>query len=66
MEDGTDTVNCDREEELAGRIEVLDKLRSSVRELERAKRDAEKRYREQVRPPSSPSPSTSLIEHATD
>lgn len=38
-----------REEELAGRIEVLDKLRSSVRELEREKRESEKRYREQVR-----------------
>ncbi|KAL8290077.1 hypothetical protein RQP46_003016 [Phenoliferia psychrophenolica] len=35
------------EEELAGRIEVLDKLRSSVRELEREKRDADKRYRDQ-------------------
>ncbi|KAM0745742.1 hypothetical protein T439DRAFT_384060 [Meredithblackwellia eburnea MCA 4105] len=35
------------EEELAGRIEVVDKLRSSVRELERDKRDAEKRYRDQ-------------------
>lgn len=40
-----------REEELAGRIEVLDKLRSSVRELEREKREGEKRYREQVRVP---------------
>ncbi|GAA6063970.1 hypothetical protein JCM10212_004780 [Sporobolomyces blumeae] len=36
------------EEELAGRIEVVDKLRSSVRELERDKRDATKRYREQA------------------
>ncbi|SCZ98764.1 BZ3500_MvSof-1268-A1-R1_Chr7-1g09264 [Microbotryum saponariae] len=36
------------EEELAGRIEVLDKLRASVRELEREKRDALKRYREQA------------------
>ncbi|KAI5480396.1 hypothetical protein MNV49_000971 [Pseudohyphozyma bogoriensis] len=35
------------EAELAGRIEVLDKLRSSVRELERERRDGEKRYREQ-------------------
>jgi hypothetical protein len=37
-----------REEELAGRIEVLEKLRITVRELEREKRDATKRYREQV------------------
>ncbi|GAA5927802.1 uncharacterized protein JCM15063_005998 [Sporobolomyces koalae] len=36
------------EEELAGRIEVLDKLRASVRDLERDKRDASKRYREQA------------------
>ncbi|KAK4698848.1 hypothetical protein P7C70_g7423, partial [Phenoliferia sp. Uapishka_3] len=35
------------EEELAGRIKVLDKLRTSVRELEREKRDADKRYRDQ-------------------
>ena len=45
------TVALPREEELAGRIEVLDKLRSSVRELEREKREGEKRYREQVRVP---------------
>lgn len=37
-----------REEELAGRIEVLEKLRGSLRELEKEKRDSEKRYREQV------------------
>jgi hypothetical protein len=41
--------SCNREEELAGRIEVLDKLRTSVRDLEREKRDAAKRYREQAR-----------------
>ncbi|GAA5844079.1 hypothetical protein JCM9279_003725 [Rhodotorula babjevae] len=35
------------DEELGGRIEVLDKLRASVRTLEREKRDATKRYREQ-------------------
>ncbi|GAA5970673.1 hypothetical protein JCM3765_005263 [Sporobolomyces pararoseus] len=35
------------EEELAGRIEVLEKLRASVRELERDKRETLKRYREQ-------------------
>ncbi|GAA5919438.1 hypothetical protein JCM1841_002390 [Sporobolomyces salmonicolor] len=36
------------EEELAGRIEVLEKLRATVRELERDKREATKRYREQA------------------
>ncbi|GEM08376.1 hypothetical protein Rt10032_c05g2393 [Rhodotorula toruloides] len=36
------------EEELAGRIEVLDKLRGTVRDLEREKREATKRYREQA------------------
>lgn len=37
-----------REEELAGRVEVLEKLRTTAREAERDKRDSEKRYREQV------------------
>jgi len=37
-----------REEELAGRIEVLEKLRGSVRDLEKEKRETLKRYREQV------------------
>lgn len=37
-----------REEELSGRIEVLDKLRTSIRESEREQREAKKRYREQV------------------
>ncbi|GAA5823505.1 hypothetical protein JCM11251_000660 [Rhodosporidiobolus azoricus] len=36
------------EEELAGRVEVLDKLRGTVRDLERDKREATKRYREQI------------------
>ncbi|GAA5833063.1 hypothetical protein JCM5353_006762 [Sporobolomyces roseus] len=36
------------EEELAGRIEVLDKLRGTVRELEKEKRESTKRYREQA------------------
>jgi hypothetical protein len=36
------------EDELSGRIEVLDKLRANVRELEREKKEATKRYREQV------------------
>lgn len=44
----TDACRFCREEELAGRIEVLEKLRASMRELERDKRDAFKRYREQV------------------
>ncbi|BGP47259.1 hypothetical protein JCM10450v2_003111 [Rhodotorula kratochvilovae] len=35
------------EEELGGRIEVLDKLRGTIRDLEREKREATKRYREQ-------------------
>jgi len=37
-----------REEELGGRIEVLDKLRTTLRELEREKKETAKRYREQV------------------
>ncbi|KAK4057937.1 hypothetical protein OIO90_001156 [Microbotryomycetes sp. JL221] len=36
------------EEELAGRIEVLDKLRTQVRELEKERRESTKRYREQA------------------
>ncbi|KAK4055527.1 hypothetical protein OIV83_000073 [Microbotryomycetes sp. JL201] len=36
------------EEELAGRMEVLDKLRTQVKELERDRRDTTKRYREQA------------------
>ncbi|GAA6054122.1 hypothetical protein JCM3770_003206 [Rhodotorula araucariae] len=35
------------EEELGGRIEVLDKLRGTIRDLEREKREMTKRYREQ-------------------
>ena len=37
------------EEDLAARIEVIDKLRSQVRELEKEKRDTQRRYNEQVR-----------------
>ncbi|GAA5866489.1 hypothetical protein JCM3774_004700 [Rhodotorula dairenensis] len=36
------------EGELSGRIEVLDKLRANVRELEREKKEATRRYREQA------------------
>ncbi|GAA5883882.1 hypothetical protein JCM16303_007433 [Sporobolomyces ruberrimus] len=36
------------EEELVGRIEVLEKLRSSVRDLEKEKKEVTKRYREQT------------------
>jgi len=36
------------EDELAARIEVIEKLRSQVRELEREKRDVQRRYNEQV------------------
>lgn len=36
------------EEELVARIEVIDKLRSQVRELEKEKRDLQRRYNEQV------------------
>ena len=37
------------EEEMAARIEVTEKLRAQVRELEREKRDLQRRYNEQVR-----------------
>lgn len=37
------------EEEMAARIEVSEKLRAQVRELEREKRDLQRRYNEQVR-----------------
>lgn len=37
------------EEDLAARIEVVDKLRNQVRELEKEKRDTQRRYNEQVR-----------------
>lgn len=36
------------EEDLAARIEVIDKLRNQVRELEKEKRDIHRRYNEQV------------------
>lgn len=36
------------EEELVARIEVIDKLRSQVRELEKEKRDLQRRYNEQT------------------
>lgn len=36
------------EEDLAARIEVIDKLRSQVRELEKEKRDTQRRYNEQT------------------
>ena len=36
------------EEEMAARIEVAEKLRSQVRELEKEKRDIQRRYNEQV------------------
>jgi septal ring factor EnvC (AmiA/AmiB activator) len=36
------------EEELAARIEVIEKLRTQVRELEKEKRDIHRRYNEQV------------------
>lgn len=36
------------EEELLARMEVIDKLRSQVRELEKEKRDLQRRYNEQV------------------
>ena len=36
------------EEEMAARIEVAEKLRAQVRELEREKRDVQRRYNEQV------------------
>lgn len=37
------------EEEMAARIEVAEKLRAQVKELEREKRDLQRRYNEQVR-----------------
>lgn len=36
------------EEEMAARIEVIDKLRTQARELEKEKRDMQRRYNEQV------------------
>jgi septal ring factor EnvC (AmiA/AmiB activator) len=36
------------EDELAARIEVIEKLRSQARELEKEKRDIQRRYNEQV------------------
>jgi predicted nuclease with TOPRIM domain len=36
------------EEEMAARIEVAEKLRTQVRELEKEKRDVQRRYNEQV------------------
>lgn len=36
------------ETELSGRIEVLDKLRTSLRETDREKKQLDTRYREQV------------------
>ena len=35
------------EEEMATRIEVIDKLRTQVKELEKEKRDTQRRYNEQ-------------------
>ena len=37
------------EDELCARIEVIEKLRSQVRELEKEKREVQRRYNEQVR-----------------
>ena len=36
------------EEEMAARMEVIEKLRTQVRELEKEKRDIQRRYNEQV------------------
>lgn len=36
------------EEELSTRIEVIDKLRAQTRDLEKEKRDIQRRYNEQV------------------
>ena len=36
------------EEEMAARMEVMEKLRTQVRELEKEKRDIQRRYNEQV------------------
>jgi predicted nuclease with TOPRIM domain len=41
------------EEEMAARIEVAEKLRAQVRELEKEKRDLHRRYNEQVSPQCS-------------
>lgn len=38
------------EEEMAARMEVAEKLRTQVRELEKEKRDIQRRYNEQVGP----------------
>ena len=38
------------EEEMAARIDITEKLRTQVRELEKDKRDIQRRYNEQVRP----------------
>ena len=40
------------EEEMAARMEVAEKLRTQVRELEKEKRDIQRRYNEQVGPAS--------------
>lgn len=37
------------EDEIAARVEVTDKLRAQLRELEKEKRDAQRRYNEQVK-----------------
>jgi hypothetical protein len=36
------------EDEMAGRLEVVEKLRDQIKELEKEKRDAQRRYKEQV------------------
>lgn len=36
------------EDEMAARIEVIEKLRTQVRDLEKEKRDIQRRYNEQV------------------
>jgi len=41
------------DEELSARIEVTEKLRAQVRELEKEKRDLHRRYNEQVSQPTS-------------
>jgi len=40
------------EEEMSARIEVTEKLRTQVRELEKERRDLHRRYNEQVSPQS--------------
>lgn len=42
------------EEELAAKLEIIEKLRIQVKELEREKRDAIRRYNEQVCPALCP------------